>query len=67
MGTMLITGRNRTYEQIIEQDIFAPLNMTQSFFVVPPALAPDIVVPNNALSAYSVEIDFGVFNPYGPF
>ena len=56
-------GRNRTYEQIIEQDIFAPLNMTRSFFVVPPALFQDIVVPNNSISALSVGIDFGVFNP----
>jgi hypothetical protein len=40
--------------------------MTRSFFVVPPILNPDIVVPNDTISALSVGLDFAVFNPYIP-
>jgi CubicO group peptidase (beta-lactamase class C family) len=57
-------GQNLTFAEIVQRDILNPLGMNRSAYVVPAALKSDVVIPNNTLSALSVDIDFAVFNGY---
>jgi CubicO group peptidase (beta-lactamase class C family) len=59
---MLISGGNFSYEEIIERDIFTPLNLSHSFYSVPPGLSQYVVVPNDTLSTALVDVDFDIFN-----
>jgi len=51
-----------SFEEIIERDIFTPLNLSHSFFSVPYALSQYAVVPNDTLTATLVDVDFNIFN-----
>ena len=53
----LMAGQNWTFEQIIQNNILIPLNMSRSCYSVPSALKSDVVVPNNSISALSVDLD----------
>jgi CubicO group peptidase (beta-lactamase class C family) len=61
---LLTTEQNKTYAQIIQQDIFGPLDMGRSVYTLPAQLKSDVVIPNDTISAFSVDIDFAVFNGY---
>jgi CubicO group peptidase (beta-lactamase class C family) len=60
----LMKGQNLTFAEIVQRDILGPLGMNRSAYVVPTALKSEVVIPNNTLSALSVDIDFAVFNGY---
>jgi hypothetical protein len=60
----LTTGQNKTFAQIIQQDIFGLLDMGRSVYTPPAQLKFDVVIPNDTISAFSVDIDFAVFNGY---
>jgi hypothetical protein len=61
---ILMSGGNLSYEEIIEQDIFVPLNLSHSFFSVPSALSQYVVIPSDPTSAGLVGLDFSIFNAY---
>jgi hypothetical protein len=57
-----MSGGNLSYEEIIKQDIFVPLNLSHSFFSVPSALNKYVVIPSDTTSAGLVDLDFSIFN-----
>jgi CubicO group peptidase (beta-lactamase class C family) len=58
-------GHGLTFEQIIERDIFGPLDMTHSFYD-PSSMKESIVVPKNESrqDIISVDYDVNIFNAY---
>lgn len=55
-------GGNRTFEEIMSNDIVSPMGLNHTVFTVSPDLKEYVVVPNIATEV--ADLDLGFMNPY---
>ena len=61
--TAAAAGGKLGYEDLVQQDIFAPLGMSSSFFKVPSARVAELAV--SSLNSNWADVDVGAHNPAG--
>jgi len=62
----LTKGCGWSFAEIVQHDIFDPLNMTHTFYVPPKNLREDVVVARleNQNDIWGVDINYYLFDPY---